>query len=177
MTAIMEKKQLSNEWPRYVFHSDGVRNTQATSHEHYERLMKERCWHDDVQPPPPPPPEPMTQEEQMAMTASLVEGLGAQFDAMNEVVGTIEQRLNALENDSHAPVDYQTPLTEMEGRVLKLEQSRQGASGVTGAFQDRLNNTDALLADVRRSMDAAASTLARIMERIDALETKKSPKG
>lgn len=183
MTATQEIPAVGWE-RRHVFHSDGVRNVVAETEEQFDRLMVEGCWHLLPQEPPPPPPPPMTPEEQAAVTQSELEGLGDQVDAQAQLIGTLEERANSASDalvEIHARIDgvistATLSKVDTEARILKLEQSRAGASGVTVAFQDRLNTTDKELAGLKESMDQAGQALAEILRRLDSMETKKGGK-
>jgi hypothetical protein len=154
----------------HVFHSDGVRNTIAETPEQYDRLMAEGCWHELPQEPPPPPEPELPIEEKVPLIQSEMEGLGDQVDAQAQALSTVEDRISALESDSHPPFDF-GPLIE---RLEALERSRQGASGVTGAFQDRLNSADEAIKATVASLDEISKAMPMILQRLEALEAKKS---
>lgn len=168
------------EFPTTVFHEDGVRNQRVEDLTTYERLIG-HGWHEKPQPPPPPAAPPLTPEEQQASMQSELEGLGDQFDAQAQVVTFLEGRVTELDEKIGAVVNstiqgaesVNSRIESLEARVKTLEQSRQGASGVTVAFQDRLNAADADLAEVKASMEQAALTLQTLLERLSALENKK----
>ncbi len=167
------KEPLSTEWPITLFHADGVRNERVESQAHYERLIGQGCWIDvrfDPMPDAPlPPPEPMTPEEQAAFTASEIEGLGDQVDAQAQQITAIDERLAAVEKNSHEPFDF----TSLIERVEALERSRQGASGVTGAFQDRLNDADTKIAALTEQLANSAAVFQQLTDRIAIIEARK----
>lgn len=182
MTPTMEKPALSTEWPRMVFHANGVNDKIVHSQEEFDRAKSEG-WCETPQPPPPPPPDPLTPEEQAAVTQSELEGLGEQVDAQAQTIAIMEERLAVMQNNIEALdesiINIRTGSVvinqEFEERIKKLEASRQGASGVTGAFQDRLNNADGEIATLKSALAAADKLYQQVSERLTALEKK--PKG
>jgi uncharacterized coiled-coil protein SlyX len=174
LTATAEKPQLSQDWPLTLFHQDGVRTMPATDENHYERLMSQGCWVDvrfDPAPPPPPPAEePETPEEKEARVKDTLEGLDSGLVIQEQKVREVEDRLSLLEANSHPPFDS-GPLME---RIDKLEQRVDGQVGTASGTWARLKVVEDSVGEVKASMDQAAPTLARILERLEALETKKS---
>jgi hypothetical protein len=186
---------LSTEWPKTVFHGNGVKDQVVSSQDEFDRAMKEG-WFDKPQEPPPPPPAPMTPEEAVAQMQSEVEGLGDQVDAQAQVIATIEEkigfsaripwtkdqgsihdRLNALaESDSSASTQISAVLSilkEQQGKLTELggKVSVLGSNSEVELTIDSLRQKTIALEEILKN---AGETFAMIDGRLNALEAKKN---
>jgi archaellum component FlaC len=159
-----------------VFHANGVNEKIVHSQEEFDRAKSEG-WCETPQPPPPPPPDPLTPEEQAAVTQSELEGLGEQVDAQAQTITVLEDRANSV---TDALIGISKTIGEQQDFIAKLEQRVDGQVGTASGTWQRLKVVEeavkdhaALLADVKASMDQAAPALATILQRLEALESRK----
>lgn len=164
MTATAEKPELSASWPRFVFHADGVRNIQATSEGHFDKLMSEGVWYETPQEPPPPEQPPLTMEEQVAVNQSELEGLGEQVDAIVQQMSAIEMRLAGNQSPDFGP---------LAERIKTLEASRKGSSGVTESFRDQLAAANAEIVALKEALVNSEAAYSQVLVRIEVLENRK----
>jgi len=184
-----EATEVELQFPRTVFHDDGVQNRRVEDAESHRRLIAAGCWRDPglghaMPEPPPPPPPPMTPEEKAAYDEDRFTGLADQCDGHGPMIADLDVRLTELSEKMDAVISSSLVNAEsVNDRLDKLHQRVEAqvgtASGTWGRLkevEDSVKDQAAVLSDVRNSMQEAAPTLQNILERLTALENRK-PKG
>lgn len=111
----------SKEFPRTVFHADGVHTSRAETETDFLRFMNEGIWFELPQPPPPPAEPDMTTEESQSLLRSELNGLGEQVDAQANVISSLERRTDVLEaalKNAHAAFE------QLEHKISAIERRK-----------------------------------------------------
>ena len=114
------KTEFSAEYPRTLFHANGVATTIAVDDVEHAKLSVQG-WFDEPQPPPPPAQEPLTAEEQAAVTASEIEGLGDQVDSQATLISAVETKVQKLQELCQQLV---RTVTQLEARMSAVEKRK-----------------------------------------------------